>query len=239
MSGHSKWAKTHRQKSAQDAKKGAVFTKLANLITIAAKEAGGDPESNFRLRLAMEKARAANMPKDNIERAISKGAGGGKDGVTFEEVTYEIIGPTNSAFIAEAITDNKNRTVADLKSILNKNGGQLGSVNSVAWNFDRRGIISISNHKLNDESELIIIDAGAEDIIKEDEEWQILTAPENLMAVVKKLQCLNFDIKESSLAYLSKEEINITNQADQEKIEKLYEAIDDLDDIANVYTNAN
>lgn len=239
MSGHSKWATTHRQKSAQDAKKGAVFTKIANLITIAAREGGGDQETNFKLRLAVDKARTANMPKDNIERAINKGTGANKDGASFEEVIYEIVGPNGTGFIAEAITDNKNRTVADLKSILNKNGGQLGSANSVAWNFERKGIILIDNKNLSDDSELAIIDAGAEDIIKDQDAWQVLTSPEKLMATVANLKTNNFDIKESSLVYLPKEEIKITDPLEQEKIEKLYNAIDDLDDISNVYTNAN
>lgn len=238
MSGHSKWATTYRQKSAQDAKKGAVFTKIANLITIAAREGGPDPESNFKLRLAIEKGRDANMPKDNIQRAIDKGAGIGKDGANFEEVTYEIIGPAGVGFIVEAITDNKNRTVADLKAILNKNGAQLGGSNSVAWNFNRRGIITVNPANLNDDSELIIIDAGAEDIIKDDE-WQIITPADNLMTVAENLKKNNINIKEASLAYVPKEEININNPEDQEKIEKLYNLIDNLDDITNIYTNAN
>lgn len=239
MSGHSKWAKTHRQKSVQDAKKGAVFTKIANLITIAAREGGGDQETNFKLRLAVDKARNANMPKDNIERAISKGVGANKDGARFEEVVYEIIGPGGTGFIAEAVTDNKNRTVADLKSVLNKNGGQLGSANSVAWNFERKGMILLDSKNLDEDYELAIIDAGADDIVKESDYWQILTSPENLMSVAGKLKNSGFDIKESSLSYLPKEEIKVSDPLEQEKIERLYNAIDDLDDISNVYTNAD
>lgn len=239
MSGHSKWATNFRQKSAQDAKRGAAFTKLANLITVAARESGGDPESNFKLRLAIDKARAANMPKDNIERAIKKGTGAGKDGAAFEEVTYEIIGPGGTGFIAESVTDNKNRTVADLKSVLNKNNAQLGSANSVAWNFNRVGLIVLENNKLDDDSELAIIDAGADDIIKDDEVWQVTTSPEKLMALSEDLKKAGFTIKEASLSYLPKEETAITDPELQEKIEKLYNAIDDLDDISNVYTNAN
>lgn len=239
MSGHSKWATTFRQKSAQDAKRGAAFTKIANLITVAARESGGDPEANFKLRLAIDKARAANMPKDNIERAIKKGTGANKDGAAFEEVTYEIIGPGGTGFIAESVTDNKNRTVADLKSILNKNNAQLGSANSVAWNFNRVGLIILENNKLDDDSELAIIDAGADDIIKDDEVWQVTTPPENLMALSEALKKAGFTIKEASLSYLPKEETAITDPELQEKIEKLYNAIDDLDDISNVYTNAN
>lgn len=238
MSGHSKWATNFRAKSAQDAKRGAAFTKIANLITVAAREGGGDQDSNFKLRLAVEKGKEANMPKDNIQRAIDKGAGTGKDGAVFEEVTYEIVGPHGVGYIVEAVTDNKNRTVADLKAILNKHGAQLGSSNSVAWNFDRRGVIILAGAKLNDDSELLIIDAGAEDIIK-DEDWQIITPADALMTVAENLKQQGFTVKEATLAYLPKKELTLTSQEEQEKIEKLYNLIDNLDDITNIYTNAN
>lgn len=238
MSGHSKWATNFRAKSAQDAKRGAIFTKIANLITVAAREGGADQDSNFKLRLAVEKGKEANMPKDNIQRAIDKGAGTGKDGAHFEEVTYEIISPAGIGLIVEAVTDNKNRTVADLKAILNKHGAQLGSTNSVAWNFNRKGVIILDANNLNDESELSIIDAGADDIIK-DEDWQVITPADSLMTVAENLKKQNFKVKEASLAYLPKEEITLTKAEDQEKFEKLYDLIDNLDDITNIYTNAN
>ena len=238
MSGHSKWATTHRQKSIADAKKGAIFTKFGNLITVAAREGGADLEANFKLRLAVDKARAANMPKDNIERAINKGAGTAKDGQNFEQVTYEIVGPAGSGFIVEAITDNKNRTAGDLKAILNKNGCQLGGPNSVAWNFRRVGLITADAAGLNDDSELLIIDAGAEDIEKQDDVWQIITAPENLMEVAKKLKAQNIAVKEANLSYMPNEELNIADAENQEKIDKIYNLIDDLDDVTEVYTNA-
>jgi len=239
MSGHSKWATTHRQKAAADAKKGATFTKLANAITVAARESGGDPESNFKLRLAIDKARTANMPKDNIERAISKGTGAGKDGANFEEVIYEIIGPAGTGFIVEAVTDNRNRTAAELKSILNKYGGTLGSTNSVAWNFQRRGVILVTATNLTEDDELKLIDAGAEEIQKNEAGWQIITSPENLMAVAAKIKVLNFPIKETSLVFISREEIEVTDPQIQEQIERLYNLITDLDDVNSVYTNAN
>jgi len=147
MSGHSKWAKVHRQKTITDAKKGAVFTKLGNLITVAAKEGGEDIETNFKLRLAVEKARQANMPKDNIDRAIKKGAGLSTGKTALAEITYEAFGPSGSVFVIEAITDNKNRTVADLKAVLNKNGGQLGGPNSTLWQFERKGLILSENYE--------------------------------------------------------------------------------------------
>ena len=238
MSGHSKWAKTHRQKSVQDSKRGATFTKIANLITIAAKEAGGDPETNFKLRLAIEKARSVNMPKDNIERAINRGTGAGKDSQSFEEITYEVIGPGATHFILEAVTDNKNRTVSDLKAILNRNNAQLGATNSVAWNFKYCGLIILDGNNFNEEEELKMIDVGAEDINKEAEDWELITSPQNLMSTAEKLKQANFKIKETSLVYLPNEEKIIDNEEEKEKINKLYEALDSLDDISNIYTNA-
>lgn len=239
MSGHSKWATTHRQKEAADAKKGAVFTKLANLITVAAREGGGDSETNFKLRLATDKARAANMPKDNIERTIKKGTGAGKEGANFEEITYEIIGPAGSGFIVEAITDNRNRTAGEIKAIINKNNITLGSANSVAWNFDRQGVITILSKNLNKDAELALIDAGAIDIEQAEDTWLIITAPGNLMTVAEKIKTLNYIVKEATLAYLPKEELKISNPEDQEKVERLYNLLDDLDDVTNVFTNAS
>ena len=239
MSGHSKWATTHRQKSAADAKKGAIFTKIANLLTVAAREGGSDLDSNFKLRLAFDKARSANMPKDNIQRAIDKGSGTSKDGAIFEEVTYEVVGPIGTNFIVEAITDNKNRTVADLKAILNKNGGQLGSTNSVAWMFERKGQIIIDSKELDEDKELEIIDAGADDIEQNDDEWLITTSIDKLNAVSTALKSLGTVIKEAGLVYFAKDQVEITGTENQAKIEKLYNLIDELDDVSNVYTNAN
>lgn len=242
MSGHSKWAKVHRQKTVTDAKKGAIFTKLGNLITIAAKEGSSDIENNFKLRLAVEKARQANMPKDNIERAIKRGAGSGDGKNTLEEITYEIFGPGGSLFIVEAITDNKNRTVSDLKTILGKNGGQLGGPNSVLWQFKRSGLILIDQNQLTnknlDDLELNLIDAGADDINKSEDGWEIITAPDKLQAVESNLKKINIDIKESSLGFKPKDVLNVTDQILQEKIEKLYGALEEIDDINNIYTNA-
>ncbi|NCN07792.1 YebC/PmpR family DNA-binding transcriptional regulator [Candidatus Falkowbacteria bacterium] len=243
MSGHSKWAKVHRQKSVADSKKGAVFTKLGNLITIAAKEGGGDTENNFKLRLAVEKARAANMPKDNIERAIKRGAGTGDGKNVLEEITYEVFGPNNSLFIIETITDNKNRTVSDLKTVLSKNNGQLGGPNSVIWQFERKGIILIDNSQIfninTEDLELNLIDAGAEDIKKSDDGLEIITASDKLQEVEKNIKKLNIEINESLLGFKPKDELNIIDQDAQDKIEKLYNTIDDLDDVNNIYTNAN
>lgn len=238
MSGHSKWATSHKKKEVADAKKGAAFTKIAALIAMAAREGGADLDANFKLRLAVDKAREANMPKDNIERAIKKGAGAGKDGANLEEITYEIIGPMGIGYIAEAVTDNKNRTVGELKAVVNKYGGQLGSTNSVAWNFRHRGLITISGN-LADDTELELIDIGVEDIEKSADSWQIITKSADLMTVAEKIKNLGLKVEDASLAYLPNEEVKITDSAEQEKIERLYNLIDDLDDITNVYTNAS
>lgn len=243
MSGHSKWATTHRQKSAADAKKGAAFTKIANLITMAAKQGGGDIDANFALRLAVDKAKTANMPKDNIERAIKRGTGEGGESKNFEEVTYEIFGPAGSVFIAEAITDNKNRTVSDLKAILNRNGGQLGALNSVSWMFERKGVIILDTGTLagknQDDLELALIDAGADDIAGEADTWEIQTAPDKLNAVIVALKNEGLEAKESGLQYLSKNDVAISDPEDQKKVENFYNLLDDLDDVSAVYTNAN
>jgi len=242
MSRHSKGAKTYREKSAQDAKRGAVFTKLSNLIIIAAKEGGGDINSNFKLRLAVDKAKAVNMPKDNIERAIKRGTGEGGGG-NFEEITYEIMGPAGSGFIVEVITDNKNRTAGELKAILNKHGGSLSGPNSVLWMFNRKGVINLAADSLKnknpDELELAIIDAGADDLEKTDDTWEVYTAPENLQSTINKLKEGGFNITDSTLSYLPKEELKISDPEVQSKIENLYNLLDDLDDVNNVYTNAS
>ncbi|MFA6918810.1 MAG: YebC/PmpR family DNA-binding transcriptional regulator [Patescibacteria group bacterium] len=243
MSGHSKWATTHRQKEAADAKKGAIFTKLANLITIAARESGGDTESNFKLRLAVDKARAANMPKDNVERAIKKGTGEGSGSSNFEQLTYEIFGPDGTAFIVEAVTDNRNRTIGEIKAVVNKNGGQMAGQNSVAWMFDRRGYATIDlsqiKNKNTDELELELIDAGADEVNKNEDSWEILCSIDNLQTLIKKLQDMELETKDSGLSYFAKDEISITDLETQAKIERFYSVLEDLDDVNNVYTNAN
>jgi len=242
MSGHSKWATTHRQKEAADAKKGAIFTKLANLITIAARESGGDTESNFKLRLAVDKARAANMPKDNVERAIKKGTGEGSGSSNFEQLTYEIFGPDGTAFIVEAVTDNRNRTIGEVKAVVNKNGGQMAGPNSVAWMFDRRGYATIGldeiKNKNIDELELELIDGGADDIEKNDDSWEIACSIDKLQSLLQKIRDENIEIKDSGISYFAKDEINITDSETQAKIERFYSVLEDLDDVNNVYTNA-
>ncbi|MEI6627293.1 MAG: YebC/PmpR family DNA-binding transcriptional regulator [bacterium] len=241
MSGHNKWAKIARKKGVSDAKRGAMFTKVGNLISIAASK-GGDPDANFQLRLAIEKAREINMPKDNIDRSIKRGTAEGNDGKVFEEVSYEVFGPAGSAFIAHAVTDNRNRTITDIKTILNKTGGNLGASGSVMWMFENKGLIIIPIEQLanknTDEIELNLIDAGADNIEKSDEEWEIYTAPEKLQETNKAITAMGLNPKESTLTCLAKEQVKISDPSIQTKIENLYNALDEIGDINNVYTNA-
>jgi len=238
MSGHSKWSTIKRQKAATDAKRGAIFTKLGNLITVAAREKGGDPATNFSLRMAIEKAKAANMPKDNIERAIKRGTGelaGGQ----IEELLYEGFGPAKSQFIVKCLTDNKNRSAANIRHIFTKYGGSLGSV---MWNFEQKGVIRIMNEELkmknlnNEEFELGLIDAGADDILKEEEGITIYTKIEDLQKVKKFLEEKNIKTESAEIEYVAKEEIQL-NGDDKEKTEKFIEELEDCEDVSDHYTN--
>jgi YebC/PmpR family DNA-binding regulatory protein len=237
MSGHSKWATTKRQKAAVDAKRGAVFTKLANIITIAAKEKGGDPSVNFSLRMAVDKAKSFNMPKENIERAIKRGTGE-MQGEQIVELIYEGIGPANSQYIIKCLTDNKNRTAAVVRQIFTKYGGSLGAV---MWNFDRTGIIRINQElieKLGDEFELEIIEAGAQDIQKQEEGMIIVTKVEDLQAIKKFLENKEIATESAEIEFIAKETLKISDEA-KEKIEKFEEELDNCEDVSDFYSNIN
>ncbi|MDD4290475.1 MAG: YebC/PmpR family DNA-binding transcriptional regulator, partial [Patescibacteria group bacterium] len=186
MSGHSKWATTKHKKALVDSKRSSTFTKLTKIVQIAARD-GADPDMNFKLRMAIDKAKSFSVPKDNIERAIARGAGIG-EGNVLEEITYEAYGPGGVALIIESVTDNKNRSAADIKHLLSKHGGSLGASNSVMWQFDRRGVIYTKNTSLNDEEELSIIDAGALDIEKSDDGIRIITQMEDLQKIQEKIK---------------------------------------------------
>ena len=238
MSGHSKWAKLKHSKGAIDAKKSAMFTRLGHGITIAAKEGGGDPESNFKLRMAIEKAKKANMPKQNIEKAIKRGTGelGGEQ---IEEVLYEAFGPEKTAIIIQTLTDNKNRTVSNMRRILNKHGGSLGAQNSVLWMFDKKGVIRISDYKEKiqdlDEFQLKSIDLGAQDIKIEDNDLAIYTNPEDLDKVKKDLNQDDI-IDYAETEWFAKDYINIGESA-QKKINNILNELDDEPDVSDYYTN--
>ncbi|MCK4745054.1 YebC/PmpR family DNA-binding transcriptional regulator [Candidatus Parcubacteria bacterium] len=243
MSGHSKWSTIKRQKGAADQKRGALFTKLGNNITIAARD-GGDPSANFRLRIAIDQAKAVNMPKDNIERAIKRGTGELR-GAALEEIVYEAFGPAGTFFIIESLTDNKNRSVSDIRHIFSKFNCSLGGKNSVMWQFEKKGVIRIMNSELKvanldeDEFELKLIDAGAYDIQKDDEETIIYTQMENLQKVKENLENKNIKIEYAQIEYIPKELKKIKNEKDGETIKKLYGALDECEDVSDFYTNAD
>lgn len=238
MSGHSKWATIRRKKAVIDAKRGKMFTKLIKELTIAAREGGGDPDANPRLRLAVDNAKAANMPADNIERAIKK-ATGELEGVTFHELTYEGYGPGGIAILVEVATDNKNRTVAEVRHIFSKNGGSLGESGSVAWMFERKGIVSLPQQGKSEEDILgIVLDEGAEDLSSQDEYFEIQTPVESFESVRKALLNKNLQIENASLQWIAKNNIAVTGE-EAEKVMRLIEGLEDIDDVQNVYSNAD
>lgn len=238
MSGHSKWATIKRKKAVVDAKRGKMFSRLIKEITIAARHGGGDPDGNPRLRLAVDNAKAANMPADNIERAIKK-ATGELEGTQYHEVMYEGYGPGGSALIIEAATDNKNRTTSEIRHTLSKYHGTMGELNSVAWMFERKGIITVKrNGKSEDEMMEIIIDVGGDDLITEDEYFEVKTSIESFDSVRKLIASKKFEIENASLQWVAKNHIQV-NGENAEKLIKLIEMIEECDDVQNVFTNAD
>lgn len=238
MSGHSKWATIKRKKAAIDAKRGKIFTKLIKEITIAARHGGGDPNGNPRLRLAVDNAKAQNMPQDNIDRAIKK-ATGELEGVTYHELTYEGYGPAGVAVLVEVATDNKNRTVAEVRHLFSKNGGSLGESGSVAWMFDRKGIITLpAQGKTEDDIMNIILDAGADDLQTEEDFFEVSSSIESFESVRKALSEKNLEIENASLQWVAKNLVEVKGE-DAEKVMKLIESLEDCDDVQNVFSNAD
>ncbi len=238
MSGHSKWATIKRKKAAIDAKRGKVFTRLIKEITIAARHGGGDPDGNPRLRLAIDNAKAANMPADNIERAIKK-ATGELEGSTFHEVMYEGYGPGGIAIMIEAATDNKNRTFNEVRHMFTKNNCALGEVNSVGWMFEHKGIITVKREgKSEDEMMEIIIDAGADDLHTEEDFFEVVTTLETFEQVRKAMLAKNLNVENASLQWIAKNLVAVGGE-DSEKLMKLIDTIEDCDDVQNVFTNAD
>ncbi|MGE5680559.1 MAG: YebC/PmpR family DNA-binding transcriptional regulator [Bacillota bacterium] len=238
MSGHSKWATIRRKKGALDAKRGKLFTKLIKELTIAARDGGGDPSGNPRLRLAIDNAKSANMPADNIDRAIKK-ATGELEGASYVEVTYEGYAPAGIAVMVEAVTDNKNRTVAEVRHLFSKYGGNMGESGSVAWMFDRKGVITIPKQdKSEDDIMEIILDAGADDLQTEDEYYSIQTSIESFEPVRKALIDKGLKVENASIQWVAKNMVSITGE-DVEKVMKLIEMLEDNDDVQNVYSNAD
>jgi len=237
MSGHSKWSTIKREKGAKDAARGAVFTKLGNAIAVAAK-AGADPDMNFALRLAVDKARASNMPAANIQRSIDRGSGK-LGGDQIEEVTYEGYGPGGMAVIVECATDNKNRTYPDVRLAFSKNGGNMAEPGAVAFQFNRKGVIRAGYLGDTDEAMLNVIDAGAEDADDiGDQELIVYTDPKQLRAIREDLAARGFDVKEAELTFVSDNAVEITDSETARKATNLLNALEDLDDVTNVHTNA-
>jgi YebC/PmpR family DNA-binding regulatory protein len=237
MSGHSKWSTIKRQKGAKDAQRSAVFTKLGNAVAVAAR-GGADLDTNFTLRLAVDKARAANMPMVNIQRSIDRGSGK-LGGALIEEVTYEGYGPGGMGIIVECATDNKNRTLPEVKLAFSKNGGSMAESGSVAFQFTRKGVLQAAFTGDADEAMLAAIDAGAEDAEVEDGLLIIYTDAKDLAKVRDTLQAAGLTVKEAELAYIPNNMVEITDVEASRKANNLLDALDDLDDVTNVYSNAD
>jgi YebC/PmpR family DNA-binding regulatory protein len=237
VSGHSKWSTIKRKKGANDAKRGKIFTKLIKEITIAARMGGGDPEGNPRLRSAVTAAKGENMPKDNIDRAIKKGTGD-LGGAIYEEILYEGYGPGGVAVLVETMTDNKNRTVADIRHYFAKSGGNLGESGCVAWMFDKKGTLSIDKEGVaEDELMDMALEAGAEDVVEEEDSFQIITAPESFNDVVDRLEKSNVNFSEASLSMVPKNSIEVTEEKTARSLLRLLENLEDHDDVQKVHAN--
>lgn len=238
MSGHSKWATIKRKKGALDAKRGKIFTRLIREITIAARQAGGDPDGNPRLRLAIDNAKSANMPADNIDRAIKK-ATGELEGSQISELTYEGYGPGGVALLIEVATDNKNRTVAEIRHIFSRGLGNMGETGSVAWMFERKGIITLKRDgKSEDDLMEIVLDAGADDLTTEEDFFEVTTTLENFEPVRKKILDNKLIVENASLQWIAKNSVPIKGD-EAEKLMKLIEALEESDDVQNVFSNAD
>jgi YebC/PmpR family DNA-binding regulatory protein len=236
MSGHSKWSTIKRKKGAADAKRGKIFTKLIREIATAARMGGGDPDANPRLRLAMDKARSANMPKDNIQRAIQKGIGGGEE-ASYEEMIYEGYGPGGTAVLLEVLTDNRKRTVSEVRHVFSKNGGNLGSTGCVAYLFEKKGIISIPAEGTDLDALLeAALDAGALDVLESDDSLDVVTTPSEFDAVRAALVDSSFEVSSASIRMDPSTSVRLEGR-DAESMLRLADALDDLDDIQAVYAN--
>jgi YebC/PmpR family DNA-binding regulatory protein len=237
MSGHSKWSTIKRAKGITDAKRGALFTKVAREISVAARQGGGDPDANYRLRLAVEKARSVNMPSDNIKRTIDKATGGG-EADQYEEIVYEGYGPGGVAVLVEAQTDNRNRTAAEVRSMFTKSGGQLAGSGAVAWQFEPRGLISVPRGSLDaDEVALAAIDAGAEDVDTEDETTiEVYTTPGDLESVRKALEGAGIPVESAEATMVAKQTVELDSNKARQAL-RLVELLEDLDDVSRVTAN--
>ncbi len=237
MSKHSKWAKVKHQKGVTDVKRAAVFTKLARAITVAAREGGGDPSFNFKLRTALDLALAGNMPKDNIERAVKRGSGA-EEGERIEEAVYEGYGPGGAAVVVVALTDNRNRTSSSLKHIFSLHGGNMGGAGAVQWMFEKKGVVRIDRSEpLPEDVELTLIDAGADDISRDEDAFVVLAPIDALGRVREAAEKSGLKVSYSGIEYVAKDEAPAPEPAVRARLEALLEALDDDDDVSAVYTN--
>ena len=236
MAGHSKWAGIKHKKAVVDSRRGKLFTKLARAITVAAKEGGGDPDTNARLGLAVQKAKDASMPKDNIERAIAKGTGEGGDAEALEDVVYEGYAPGGVALLIEAVTDNRNRTGSEIRHLLSRNGGNLGEPGTVAYLFDKKGLVVVSAERYSEDDLMVAIDAGAEDIAMDDDVYEILCDPSALSDVRAALDGAGIEIQTAEIAQLPQVRVPLEEE-DAVKVLRLIDALDDQDDVDTVHAN--
>lgn len=236
MSGHSKWASIKHKKAIVDSKRGKLFTKLGRAITTAAREGGGDISGNPSLALAVQKAKDASMPKDNIERAIDKGTGAGADAEAFEAIVYEGYGPGGVAMLIEALTDNRNRTGADVRHLLTKHGGALGEPGSVAYVFDKKGVIVVDASKYSEDDLMVAIDAGAEDIEADDDVFEVITEPADLPGVRAALEAAEVEFESADVTQRPKTRVEIDEDGAR-KLMKLIDALEDNDDVGDVHAN--
>jgi len=242
MSGHSKWHNIQARKGKQDAKRSASFSKFSNLISVAARQGGGDMEANFSLRLAVDRAKSAGVPKDNIERAIKSGTGELK-GKQIDELTYECYGPGGVAVLVKVVTDNKNRAVSEIKHIFSKDGGSMGGSGSVLWMFDQWGIIVFEKEELSknnieqDDFELKMMDVGVEDIETEEEEIKIKTKLDDLQKIITAVKEMNIKIKDSGIEWIAKDKVKVDEKT-EERLNRLFSNLTEHDDVEDFYTNA-
>ena len=237
MSGHSKWSSIKHKKGAADAKRGKLFSKLSRALIVAAREGGPDPAANLALANAIEKARSYSMPKDNIERAIARGSGQDADATAFETIVYEGYAPGGVALLVEALTDNRNRTAAEVRHLFSKNDGSLGEAGSVAWLFERRGMVLVDGSADEEELTLAAAEGGADDVERDGSSWQITSAPEHLAAVREAVEAAGFAVDSAELTMIPKTTIEVEDEAQAKKILRLMDALEENDDVQEVYAN--
>lgn len=237
MSGHSKWANIKHRKAAQDAKRGNLFQKLVRAIIIAAKDGGGDPAMNMRLKTAIERAKAVSVPNDNITRAIKRGTGELGD-ITYDELTYEVIGPSGIAVLVNVMTDNRNRTTPEIRALLARNGGQMGSEGSVAWMFDRKGVVEVKGEGLDEDALMTLgLDSGMSDMEESDEGFTLYCEPSDLDTLQKALEDNKYVVDNAEVSMIAKTPVEISDAEAARKVMRLVDVLEEHDDVQNVYTN--